>query len=235
MTKENNAEILFSLFKQIEDYISNIVNENGNFNELVSKACKIMPHIKEYGPELNDLSLIRTLIAHKNRDHLILIPEETINRAKEILNYIRNPPTVFDIFEKEVYFCNSNDLLIEVLRVMKEKTFTHVPVYSNKGFIGILSEASIANWLSDSKELNMQNIKVKELNNFLNNQPNEYFDFVNKNEDAYKIKERFLNEVKGHKRIGSIFITQNGKNDEKLLGVITAWDLPLLKMKRDEK
>ena len=35
----------------------------------------------------------------------------------------------------------------------------------------------------------------------------------------------FQNGLKDNKRISVIFITQNGKKDEKPLGLITAWDL----------
>ena len=35
----------------------------------------------------------------------------------------------------------------------------------------------------------------------------------------------FQNGLKGKKRISVIFITQNGNENEKLLGLITAWDL----------
>ena len=229
MNDNNNYQILFDLFKEIEAYLSKVVNEDiRNFNDLLKTSCEKQPHIKKYSGELNDLSLIRTLIAHKKREHLILIPESTIKRVKEILDYIRNPPTVLEKFEKKVYVCDSDNLLIDILKVMKKETFTHIPVY-NKGKIkGILSEVSVTNWLADKKEINLKNIIVGDLGEFLDNQPNEFFDFVKKDEDAYKVKERFLNEVKDKKRLGAIFITENGKKEEKLLGVITAWDIPIL-------
>jgi len=229
MDKTDNYQTLFDLFKEIEAHLTKIVREDiRGFNDLLKIACEKEPHIKKYSGELNDLSLIRTLIAHKKREHLVLIPEETIKRVKEILQFIKNPPTVLEKFGKEVYFCNSEDLLLDILKIMKKETFTHIPVYKNKDFIGVLSEVSVTNWLADKKKLNLDDVTIYELREFLNNQPNEFFDFVKKSEDAYKIKERFLNEVRERKRIGAIFITDNGKQEEKFLGIITAWDIPIL-------
>ena len=232
--QKKNYQLFFDLFKEIEDYLLKIVREEiRSFPNLISKACEIRPSIRKYSGELNDLSLIRTLLAHKKRENLILIPDTTIKKTKAILNYIKNPPTVLKKFGKKVFTCKLEDSLLEIIKVMKERVYTHIPVYSysdlnEKEFVGVLSESSIMNWLADKKEISLKNVKIEELVEFLNKQPNECFDFVNKDEDAYKIKERFLKEVKDQKRIGAIFITKNGNKDEELLGIITAWDLPLL-------
>lgn len=37
--------------------------------------------------------------------------------------------------------------------------------------------------------------------------------------------QTFVNQTK---RLGAIFVTENGKREEKIIGIITSWDLPKL-------
>jgi len=51
---------------------------------------------------------------------------------------------------------------------MKDKVYTHVPVYDNGKFIGILSETSIFNWQCEVNEahINLKNMKVGDIKDF---------------------------------------------------------------------
>ena len=40
-----------------------------------------------------------------------------------------------------------------------------------------------------------------------------------------EIKDIFKEDVDNKERINIIFVTQHGKRDEKLLGIITAWEI----------
>ena len=63
----------------------------------------------------------------------------------------------------------------------------------------------------------------------IKNRNNEYFEFVSANTNAFLIKKWFTEAVKNRKRLGAVFVTTNGQQDGKLLGIITAWDLPRIK------
>jgi len=54
------------------------------------------------------------------------------------------------------------------LKIMKDKVYTHVPVYDNGKFIGILSETSIFNWQCEVNEahINLKNMKVGDIKDF---------------------------------------------------------------------
>lgn len=54
---------------------------------------------------------------------------------------------------------------------------------------------------------------------------NEYYSFVKKNTLLIEIEEMFQKEFKDNKRLAVVFITETGKKTEKLLGLITVWDL----------
>lgn len=53
----------------------------------------------------------------------------------------------------------------------------------------------------------------------------EYFAFVSKDALLIDVEEIFKDGLKDNKRIATVFITETGNEKEKLLGLITAWDL----------
>lgn len=55
--------------------------------------------------------------------------------------------------------------------------------------------------------------------------PSETFRFVARDELVSKISDMFDETLRQEERIGMIFVTEHGKTDEELLGIITAWDV----------
>ncbi len=55
--------------------------------------------------------------------------------------------------------------------------------------------------------------------------PNEIFSFVSRQELLATAKERFAKSLEGQQRLGAIFITESGSPTEKLLGLLTPWDV----------
>ena len=51
------------------------------------------------------------------------------------------------------------------------------------------------------------------------------YKFVAKTCDEYYIKDLFKKSLVDKKRLEALFVTENGHSSEKLLGIITHWDL----------
>lgn len=231
-----NSEKFLNLFRNLEGYLKKLVNEPSyvSFRNLVIRASKINPAINEYANDLWELVELRNGIVHAPTNKTIAeVYDFVISLTEEIYKKIIKPPTAVEIASKPVYICQANDDLIIQVKLMKEKIFTHVPVYENNKFIGVLSETSIFNWFADLDKNNIpiQEIKVGDIKPVIDilNRPNEYFEFVKENKNAYFIKEWFTKAIKENKRLGAVFVTDDGTKDGKILGIITAWDLPRLK------
>lgn len=54
---------------------------------------------------------------------------------------------------------------------------------------------------------------------------NEYYLFSSKRTPVFELKKIFTEKFEKGDRVGAIFITENGKQSERLLGIITSWDL----------
>ena len=52
--------------------------------------------------------------------------------------------------------------------------------------------------------------------------------FIPANKSIFEIPELFNKAISNNKRLGALLITKTGKKDSKPIGIITAWDLPLI-------
>ena len=69
--------------------------------------------------------------------------------------------------------------------------------------------------------------RISEFKDFLpvDNHQSEFFKFVPKSALLIEIQELYEDELKSNLRLGAVFITNSGNQNEKLLGLITAWDI----------
>jgi predicted transcriptional regulator len=228
-----NVNEFLQIFNKIEVYIRKLVNSPSYipFSNLIEKSSQINPTIKEYANDLRELAELRNALVHEKRELIFAeVTDIAVDFSKKIYELIINPPLAIDIANKPVYCCSVNDNLLEQLKIMKENIYTHVPIYNGNNFIGILSESSIFNWLGDIKDFDrsLANMKIRDIEKYLDiyNRSNEYFEFVTKNENVYLIKQWFIEAIKNQKRLGAVFITEDGTQNGEILGIITAWDLP---------
>ncbi len=115
---------------------------------------------------------------------------------------------------------------------MAENTFTHVPVVKNGIFQWLLSESVFVQWLSEvieKGEIITEATSVSQLRKYVKRTNDDYM-FLSREADVYQIKEEFERVTRerkdrNFKRLGVIFISNSGKPTEKILGLITAWDI----------
>ncbi len=137
---------------------------------------------------------------------------------------------MLDTFGRSVYTCRVDDLLVDVIKSMKEHLNTHVPVYDKQWiFVEMLSESTIAyriaEQIGDDGEIHLRNIRVGDIS--LENS-NDCFIFVHKEKSVYEIEELFAKKRTAKKRLWAVFITKYWKKDEIIEWIITAMDTPLL-------
>ena len=53
----------------------------------------------------------------------------------------------------------------------------------------------------------------------------EEFRFVLKNDPISHLRHLCAEALNNHERIGMFFVTENGKENESLLGILTVWDI----------
>jgi len=229
------------LFNQLEEEMgieTHTKYEKDSFNRTtflkkLEALCDEQPKYSFFRSELEELSELRNVIIYEYKQDVELgIPSGwAISKLKEILDKLKNPQTAYAIASKPVETCGLDWLLSDVIQNMGERKFTHVPVVDKEGkFVGVISESVVVQWTSEClrskvKEKMAKETKVQDIMSLIKEPITNYWAFVPMKADGYSILKLFQDYIDRNQRLGVIFVTRNGKNDEKIMGIITAWDL----------
>lgn len=201
------------------------IREKASENILFSRI------VEHFYSDLKTINAIRNIIIHRN--DWITIPDETIHRIQEMVTAIQNiekklETRALDIFWKKVFVCKDSTPLHEVLEAIGERGFAHIPVYSESGkFRWVVSEKSIALWLArqtkSHNSIDFHNTLLKDV--VIDTSHHEYI-FIPSDCPVSSIEWFFSEYSNNRKKLGAIFLTETGDENEWIDGIITAWDLP---------
>ena len=178
---------------------------------------------------------IRNLLSHNQKidgEYPIEIQEIFIEYIEKIISYYENPPLAYDkaVKKNDIYYVGKDDFVYPAMKIMQENNYTHIPILDNDVVIGVFSDNTLFGALLED-ELFFEKDKLKFSNELiqkycnLDNHITEIFRFKAKNETLDNVKDMFSQTFKNQERLSMIFITENGKSHEKLLGIITPWDV----------
>jgi predicted transcriptional regulator len=228
-----------ALFNAIDKHLDKILWEDAflPFNEKVKRIAHgnypVSWFVKLHQYQLKYFGELRNHITHgiKQHGHTMAYPSSyAIEKLQRFRDAILQPPKAIDVFAREVYICHDSDLFTDVLAMMHQHGYTHVPVYDQaKHFVGVLTEWLVLQWLAEHVSSNgtvsLDGAIIKELPLKYNN--NDYM-FVSKNKNIYEIDQVFTFRREEQKRLGAIFITEHGNSSEKILGIVTGGDVALV-------
>lgn len=231
------AEEFLFVYNKIDRFMRKELNKDERIShtkliDMMSKKNKLFNNNNEY---LKSFARLRNAIVHESYNNIaepIAEPhEEIITQYKNIMNKVMEPDKALDtvaVQANNIFTANLEDDALEVMKKMQQNTFTHVPVLENNKLIGIFSENTIFSYIVDNEALLLgDEIKIKEFEKFipLDMHESEIFKFVSKDKLLYEVEDMFEEELRDNKRLSVIFITESGKTTEKILGMITAWDI----------
>lgn len=203
------------------------------FSQLVRRVARSDSMIAQFADDLLEYADLRNAIVHDlvEPEQIIAEPHPSVvERIEQIAEIVERPPLIIPKFQREVYTVCSDDSILDVMGLMREHGYTQFPVYEPDGqFAGLLTDRCIARWLTFELEKVMLNIieeiavadvlvydKTRGHNVTFLPQHATVF-------DAYSEFEQHM--VSDYPRLEAILVTANGREDEKLLGIITPWDI----------
>lgn len=235
------SDKLLQLFKEFEEVVKQkciklgIKTDEMDIKSLIEELCKKDKYFKSKEKEINIIRIIRNINSHNwggGYKYVVYPSPEINNRLEKIINEIKKPPMIYDssicIKRKNIYCKNLDDCIYETIKVMSEKMYTHIPILENEKLIGIFSENTLLDVVKDESGIVIdEKTKFSDIKDYLKieNHSMEEFIFVSRKKDIYDIEEIFKNYFSKNKRIGCVFVTDNGKSTETILGMLTAWDV----------
>jgi predicted transcriptional regulator len=233
-TTERSRQFL-AIYKQVDDFLrkqlgtGNLSDEGrplpfyGVIDTLVAKGnVPVMVH----APALRRYGSLRNAIVHWGpQPYAIAEPhEDTIKTFERIRRDLMAPPRLLEIFKHRVESVLEGDALISVMRTMKEKSYSQLPVYRGNTLLGLLTADAIVGWLAESKsEAEAMSRPVGPILG----EGQENFAILRDTASVFDA----LNAFDTRRSILAILVTDSGARDGRPITILTAWDYPKLAAK----
>ena len=227
----NNIDRFRNLYKKFEDETKKKLNYKYDkvwecIDILVNKRWQ--PYFNERG-FIEFCNRLRNMDSHNNNDNYYLITDETIKKLEEILYVVEHPYKVSNKATSNVYSKTISDLVLPTMQEMNEKCYTHIPIYEddNKTLTGIFSENSLFQYVMEDHLIEVdEKTTFNDIKKCIDlTRTKEIVKFVSRNAFYDEVVNDFIKEFKEGNKLACVMITQNGKNTEKVIGIITSWDI----------
>lgn len=197
---------------------------------MVDTVAKKNPTVKRYRYDLKEYSQLRNAIVHDRAGNQVIAePHDIVVRELEhIVDLVSHPPHIMPLFAKNVYVVRSDASLEKALKIMGDYDMTKLPVISRGECIGLLTSNTITSWLGklaqNDAAINLQDTEVGSILN--HNRHKDHYLIKRRKTDVTEIIDLFEAYEQRGRRLDAVLISENGKADEKFLGIITLGDLP---------
>lgn len=230
MTK---TDIFLDKYKQLEVAVRNAYKLD-RYASAISFLKKNKAY-EEYRPELEFCADIRNLLSHNpklNGEYALEPSDKIIEFLDSMIEKVKKCQKCRDIAIKFRNVCHftSSGKVADAISVMNSKHISHVPIVGNHRVIGVFDEVSLfsliaekgASFIADNPDLTFRDIPEYIT---LADRGSKKFIFIPASMRVDELDELCEKYHSERKRIGFIFVTQNGKETEPLIGVLTPWEI----------
>ena len=227
---KQNADRFLTTFNALERHLQKNFN-NGNhgpFRMLLKTAANKDAIYRRFMDDLFAIGDLRNAIVHSDRFDGRPIAEpvdEIVTKLEDIWNTIEHPDKV-DIFEKKVLYCYADDNLDKALKIMLKNKITFVPVLQNSEIIDVLNGNHITYWLANQSIVSTTETTIKEV--LLHAEYRGNFRLISRRTSVFEAIEIFrksYREEPKNRYYDAMIITEHGRKDEKMTGIIVLKDI----------
>ncbi len=226
------AEDFLEIYRQLEDALEKKYSgEKRKYSSVVIEFLNSNESLK-FRDKLNLAREIRNLLSHsaKIEGEDVVSPSDKIAEAlKEVIAYINEPPLAIEFATRpeNILFANINQTVLKIMGLMKKNGFSHVPIMLGGEVVGVFSKSTIFEYVINNYSKPISKLTtIKELGKLLPvKRHTENYLFENRYLTLNEAIEKFEKVKEKDKRVAVIFITENGRDDERLLGMLTPLDV----------
>ncbi|MBQ7826772.1 MAG: CBS domain-containing protein [Clostridia bacterium] len=239
-----NADIFLNLYKDLEELLEVKYSNGKKFTGSAVMRYYNDDEGKKWREELNICREMRNMLSHhaKIGGKAVFEPsDEVVKILRQIIDDVKNPPVAMTIATPadKLFTCGYDDLVEDVVHVMKAEGYSHVPVVENGRLVGVFSVSTvfalvdkygiegISKCCEADREYLGRNTTISRFREFLpiDRHVTESFGFVADSSPYSSLQRRFGLQGAKSLRLVALFVTENGRAEEKLLGMITPWDM----------
>ena len=186
------------------------------------------------GHLLNAIRNVRNAIAHpeylKNGNPLVVLNDNIIHKLDDIIATVNTLPKVGNVMRvlQDVDTCSPDSEIMALISKMIMKAYSNIPVLNDKGrVLGVFSESTMLKVGLDM----LRSRPLRRISDIMglvriaknNRRPDRFF-FVGKDDPVVSLQHMCHEAVADGKRSELFLVTDNGRGNGKLMGIVTVWD-----------
>ena len=237
MAASSNATTFIELYNRLEHLIRQEYPDIPADRGALAVAARQKPVFSRMREELDYCREVRNLLQHSSRvggEPLVSPSDALVDVLERAIEKVERPKIARGICTRkaELLFAEPQSSVRAVLEEMSKRSYTHVPVLDDGRVVGVFSANTLLAYLFGD---GAQPADVAALENATFAQFGELlaldavkpgaFAFVGEETNAYEVAELFKVALRERRRLHMVFVTAHGKRNERLLGIITAWDM----------
>lgn len=226
-----NADKFLDMYKQLEEVVRVTygLSDSDSISYFLTKQNKY----KDNKEAIKYCQDVRNILSHKkkiDKNYPVEPSDSMIEYIEKLIARIKNRSKCSDIQVtlKNIYWQDITGSVKDTMKIMQEKTYTHIPILEDNIVIGVFDENSIFNYLASEEIVEIDDkLTFSDIKDYiaLDDREMEQFIFVKSTEYVEEVERKIENAFKRGIRIGIAFVTSNGKQSGRLQGIITPWDI----------
>lgn len=226
-----NSTRFLNAFVAIEEYLRQKTSQDGHmgFSQMLRAVGKREQNVKSLEFDLKEFAQLRNAIIHERAgDEVIAEPNDLVVKAIEhAAEMVTQPPAVFPLFKRNVITISPETKLRKALKIMYSSGISKLPIVTGNRCLGVLTSSTVTRWLGDCVEndaIDIDNTAAESVLQF--GRKKDRYAFTGRQTDLFSAIAMFESYERKGQRLHALLITENGKDSEKILGIMTISDLP---------
>ncbi|MBO7646664.1 MAG: CBS domain-containing protein [Bacteroidales bacterium] len=224
---ENRANQFLERYREIEEWVAD------NLNVQDMKELEQMPRYHNIRSNLAFCRTLRNLLSHrdwsKGGQDLVVVTDAALKQVNT-LYYTLNPQTLMRLAipKSRIFAPSWTDSVLSAMRVMTRNDYSYVPVMDGFSVEGVFSAKVVMRYLADgSGNAISEDLTFQDLRPYLSEQQGEWrkYDFLSADATLEDASRMFQASRDRRHRPDVLFITDDGRQNGKLLAMITPQDI----------
>ena len=228
-----NADLFIEKYKIFENLIRSTYDLKDT-DSIVHFLCDERQEFARFEDDIRYCQQVRNLLQHRrkiNGNFPVEPSSDLLKLMDKLTEQIAGRLRCRDIavpFQK-IFYKGLDDDIQKTVQVMGERSFALVPILEDQRLVGIFNDHALFTFFIQNPEMfqTREAFSFRDMISYLDyrNRKHESILFIRGDQFVDELKLEFEKHFHQKKMLIAAFITEEGREDGKVLGLVTAWDI----------
>ena len=221
------------IFSTIESWLRQEAgaDRSASFYQLVDRGAVRNRAVARYRDDLKEFADLRNAIVHeRSDDHVIAEPNDrAVAEFERVRAALLTPPAVIPKFQKAVQSKATTDSVGDAVIIMRNGSFSQLPILSNGKVVALLTAETVVRWLASEVSNELVSPWQTKIEHVLQHtEDQDHYRLLSRRATLLDALAQFEDFAAQGKDLDAILISEDGKPEQQLLGILTLYDLPAI-------